>query len=109
MPASIIRPLPLSENIGHLFKLDRVVSHRDPWFKHLAWSSDPGHRPFGPPPPAVPRLAVEREDVEAVAKRRREAADRFEEAAKRKAGEEYEKAGRERFKADRERRLSGGR
>ena len=55
----------------HLFKLDRVVSHRDPWFKHLAWSSDPGHRPLGPPPLEVPRLQVrvEREDVAAAPQR----------------------------------------
>lgn len=76
-----------------LFKLDRVVSHHDPWFKRFAWSSNPDHKPLGPPPPGVPPLAVEvvREDLAAIAAARREAAQRAKAAARVRAEEADEK------------------
>lgn len=87
----------------HLFKLDRVRSYADPWFKHSAWSSDPAHKPLGPPPPDVPPLAVavEREDLVALAARRREAAERTEAAADMKAEAGSAKMEAERAEADR--------
>lgn len=87
----------------HLFMLDRVRWYDDPWLKWLGWSADPDHKPLGPPPPDVPALPVDvaREDVRALAARRREAAERFQAARRQEAMAEQEKAGRNRAAAER--------
>lgn len=78
----------------HLFRLDRVLWFDDPWLKRLGWSADPEHKPLGPPPPEVLPLAVtvQREDLEALAAQRREAAERYRAAQRREATAEREKA-----------------